>query len=64
MPDMQDIVLKPIHDGLHEFATILKHWSEKFSELAEQLHLYDGSQETLDGGTLPTWQDLKEKMQN
>lgn len=63
MPEMRDKVLGPIHDNLHEFAKILKQWAERFSELAEQLHTYDGSQETLNGGTI-SWQDIQAKTQD
>lgn len=57
---MRDGPLKPIHDALHELSKILKHWSDTFIKLAEELHTYDGSQTTLDGGTLK-WQEYQEK---
>jgi hypothetical protein len=64
VPEMFDKVLKPIHDGLNDIATTLKGLAEMCMKLAEELHTYDGSQTTLNGGRLPTWRDIKEKTQD
>lgn len=45
---MNDEMLKPIHDSLHEFAKVLKEWAETFIKRAEELHTYDGTQRKVD----------------
>ena len=48
MVKMNNPLLKPIHDGLHELSAQLKLMSKQIHDLAEQLHTADGAQRRLD----------------
>lgn len=48
MVKMDNPLLKPIHDGLHEISAQMKLISKQVRDLAEQLHTADGAQRRLD----------------
>lgn len=48
MVEMNNYLLKPIHDGLHTISAQLKMLSKQINDLAEQLHTADGAQRRLD----------------